>query len=111
MDIHSKRDGNILSIEIPLHQFESTRLQVSRYIIALYEFNFIPAHTKCSINIEVVNKCISFCVQPNIDGKLFERIFHDFLFKDPKSTLKNDLENNGFEIVELTETSWEISKK
>lgn len=111
MIINAQKNGNTLSIEIPLNQYPFKPEKVARYIIALYEFNFIPTHTKCFITAEVDDGRFLFCVKPDLVGNLFERTFHTLLYRVPSAAFINELEESGFEIIETTQMSWEVFKK
>jgi len=111
MIVKSQKKGNSLSIEIPLNQSEITPEKTARYIIALYEFNFIPENTKCFITAEVEDIGLKIFVKPNFGDGLFERIFHTHLYMMPSAAFYDALIESGFEIVETSQMSWEIFKK
>jgi len=109
MIINAKKIGNKLSIEVPLNQLQPGA--IARYIISLYEFDFIPQNTKCFITAEVENKGLTFCVKPHLDNNFFERTFRSFLYRVPSGAFYDDLIEAGFEILETSQMSWEIFKK
>lgn len=109
MFVDAKKTGNKLSIEIPLNQL--TPEKITRYIIALYEFNLVPQNTKCFIKAEVENNGLTFLVKPNLDNSLFERTFHTLLYRVPSAAFHDALVEADFDIFETSQMSWEISKK
>ena len=111
MIINAKKIEKKLSIEIPLNQLELQPEKVARYIIALYEFNFIPQNTKCFITAEVENKGLTFCVKPHLDNSCFERTFRTSLYLMPSAAFYDALIEAGLEISETSQMSWEVFKK
>ena len=111
MIIHAQKIGNILSIKIPLNQLAITAENIARYIIALYEFDFIPQNAKCFITAEVENNGLTFCVKPDIGNSCFERTFRTILYVVPSAAFHKALVEAGLDILETSQMSWEISKK
>lgn len=100
-----------LSIEIPLNQISIEHEKVAQYIIALYDFNFVPADTKCFVTAEVEDKGLTFCVKPNSGNEDFERTYRSLLYRVPSAAFDKALEEAGFEVVETSQMSWEVFKK
>lgn len=101
--------GNSLDLKIPLNQVIYQE-KIARYIIYLYEFDFISEKTKCFITVEF-NSHMIFKVTPDCYDDSFIRTFNTHPRMMPCSCFKDDLENAGFNVIETSETSWEISKK
>ena len=110
MIINAERKGKKISIEIPLNQYDLTPNKVARYIIALYEFSFIPKNTKCFITAEVENNGLSFCIKPDLSNNIFERTYRTLLYRMPSAAFYDALIEDGFKIIETTEMSWEVFK-
>ena len=102
MIIHAERNGKTLNIEIPLNQLEITPEKVARYIIALYEFNFVPNNTKFFITAEVEDKGLTFCVKPDLCDINFERTFRTLLYRMPSAAFYDALVETGFEVIEIS---------
>ena len=111
MIVHAKKTGNDLSIEIPLNQLELTPEKVARYIIALYEFELIPQNSTCFIMAELENNGLTFSVRPNLDTSSFDRTFRTRIYLMPSAAFRDALIEAEFKILEITQMSWEISKK
>jgi len=102
---------NKIIVTIPLNQIELTYGETARYVIALYEFEFIPQNVSCSITAEVENHGLTFCVRPHLNGDFFERKFRTPLYLIPSSAFYTALTEEGFQILETSQMSWEVSKK
>ena len=111
MIVNVEKNGNKLKIEIPLNQLEITHEKVARYVIALYEFEFIPPYAKCFITADVENNGLTFCVKPNSGNGDFERTYKSLLYKVPSAAFDNALKEAGFEVVETSQMSWKVFKK
>ena len=111
MVVNAQKKGKKLLIEIPLNQHDLMPDKVARYIIALYEFGFIPEKTKCSITAEVENNGLTFFIKPHLSNNVFERTYRTFLYRMPSAAFYDALIENGFEIIETSQMSWEVIKK
>jgi len=111
MIVDAKKDGNSVLIELPLNQLEITPEKVARYIIALYEFEFIPPYAKCFITADVENNGLTFCVKPNSGNGDYERTYRSLLYRVPSAAFHAALVESGFEIIETSQMSWEVFKK
>ena len=111
MIVCAQKNGKTISLEIPLNQHELMPDKVARYIIALYEFNFVPANTKCFITAEVEDDGLTFCVKPDSGDGIFKRTYRTILYRMPSAAFYDALIEAGFEIIETSEMSWEINKK
>jgi len=109
MIVKAEKKGSIVTIKLPLNQADLKPTPLARYIMCLYEFNFIPSHAKCFITAEY-DDGILFCVKTSIDDNLFERTFHTVLYRMPSAAFETALEEAGFEVRETSHSSWEISK-
>ena len=85
--------------------------KVARYIIALYEFELIPASTICFITADVENNELTFCVKPISRENNVARTYRTLLYRVPSAAFYDDLVEAGFEIVEISEMSWKVFKK
>ena len=111
MIVRAEKKGKKLQIEIPLNQYDLMPYNVARYIIALYEFSFVPDNTKCFISAEVENNRLKFSIKPNFGDELFERTYSTILYREPSAAFYNALVESGFEIIKKSQMSWEIIKK
>ena len=104
------KSGGFLNFEIPLQQFEKSKLAL--YIIFLYEFDFVPKETKCLISADINNKRQTFKITLDYNNQMFERTFDTFVYRVPSAYFVDDLNDfGGFDILETSDTSWEVSKK
>jgi len=111
MIVNAQKKGKKILIEIPLNQYDLMPDKVARYIIALYEFDFIPKNTKCFITADVEDNGLTFCVKPDLSNSIFERTYRTHLYRMPSTAFYDALIEYGFEIVETSQMSWEIVKK
>ena len=111
MIINAKKDGNSVLIELPLNQLEIKLEKVARYIIALYEFEFIPQYAKCFITADVEDNGLIFFVKPNSGNRDYERTFRTLLYRVPSAAFNKPLKEAGFEVIETSQMSWEVFKK
>ena len=111
MIVDAKKDGKTLKIEIPLNQFEITPEKIARYIIALYEFEFIPEYAKCFITADVEDNGLTFCVESDSGNGDFKRTFRTLLYRVSSAAFYDALVEAGFEIIETSQMSWEVLKK
>lgn len=111
MIVHAQKKEKKILIEIPLNQYDLMPEKIARYIIALYEFDFIPKNTKCFITAEVEDSGLTFCIKPNFGNGIYERTYSSLLYRMPSAAFYDALVENNFEIIELSEMSWEVLKK
>ena len=111
MIVRAEKKGKKLQIEIPLNQYDLMPDKVARYIIALYEFDFIPPYAKCFITANIENNGLTFCVKPDSGNDDYKRTFRTLLYRVPSAAFYNALVEDDFKIIETSQMSWEISKK
>ena len=108
---NAKKVGKNIIVTIPLNQRELTYGETARYVMALYEFEFIPQNVSCSITAEQENHGLTFCVRPHLNADFFERKFHTSPYLVPSAAFYTALTEEGFQIIETSQMSWEVSKK